>query len=143
MLARRGPTTKAVTLASGSDIEFLLGNGRIGVVDLAIGRPGADGRAALAEVGLWPALEPRSLGAEDTDALVAQLLEGRVRLAALYRSDITEGNGLSVAATVAYAAPLVVAALTANATSPHAREFLTFLLGDGSQPLQRAGLEVP
>lgn len=143
VLARRGRTVEPVTLAPGLDIEPLLGDGRIGLVDLAIGKPGADARAALSSVGLWPALEPRSSGAEDTDALAAQLLEGRVRLAAIYRSDVTVSSGFSVAAKFAVAAPLVVAALAVNATSPNAPEFLEFLLGDGSHSLRSAGLDAP
>lgn len=143
ILAHRGQPAEAVALNCDSDIGLLLGQGRIGLVDLAIGRPGADGRAALAEVGLWPALEPRSVGAEDTDALVAQLHEGRIALAVLYRSDITEGSGLSVAATIGDVAPPVVAALATNATSPQAQDFLGFLVGGGQSALRRAGLEAP
>lgn len=143
VLAVRGPKRQPMALACGSNIEPLLGDGRFGLVDLAISGPGSDARAALAAVGLWPALEPRSSGAENTDALTARLSDGDVRVAALYRSDVAGHPGLSIAATFPAAAPLVVAAVTTNARSPYAPEFLTFLLGDGLATLKHAGLETP
>ncbi len=143
VLAVRGPKMQPMALVSGSNVASLLGDGRLGLVDMAIGKPGSDARAALAATGLWPALEPRSSGAEDTDALVARLNQGAVRAAVLYRSDIMGHPGLSVAATFPVAPLPVVAAMTTNLRSPHAREFLAFLQGDGLETLKRAGLEAP
>ena len=144
ILAVHGPTAHPAALAPGADLRELLGTGRFGLVDVAIGRAGSDARAALAAVGLWPALEPRSLGAENTETLTGWLDEGSVRLSALYRSDLAGHPGLSVAATFpgAAAAP-VLAALTKDLRSSHARDFMAFLRGDGAAILQRAGLEAP
>ncbi len=132
-----------MALARGSNLDRWLGDGRFGLVDLAIGNAGAETREALSQVGLWPALEPRSLGAENTETLIALLIEGVVRVAAVYGSDIKGHQGISAAATFATPAPFVVAAIAAHARSPHASEFLAFLLGDGRKTLERAGLEAP
>jgi len=143
VLAIRGPERQPMALARGSNLDRLLGGGRLGLVDLAIGRAGAETRQALAQLGLWPALERCSFGAENTRALIALLVEGHVRVAAVYRSDIEGHQGISVAATFPTPAPFVVAAIAAHARSPHAGEFLDFLLGDGLKILERAGLEAP
>lgn len=143
VLAVRGLEGQPMALACGSNIDRFLGDGRFGLVDLAIGRTGAETREALATIGLWPALEPRSLGAENTATLIALLIEGDVRVAAVYRSDIKGRQGISVVATFPTPAPFVVVAISARARSPHAGEFLAFLVGDGLETLQRAGLEAP
>ena len=142
VLAVRGRSGQAPALAPGVDLAPLLGSGRLGLVDPALGEAGVDARAALASVGLWPALMPRSVGAETAEALAARLRAGDVRVATLYRSDVAAQPGLSVAATFPEAPP-VVAVLTANVLSPRAREFLVFLRGDGLAALERAGLEPP
>lgn len=143
VLAVRGPKMQPMALASGSNLGPLLGGGRLGLADPALGQAGADARAALAAVGLWPALELRSVGAETTAALAALLSAGEVRVAVLYRSDVAARPGLSVAATFPGAAPPVEAALTADTLSPCAPEFLAYLRGDGLAALERAGLEPP
>ena len=143
VLAVHGPERRPIALGWGSSINRLLGSGRFGLVDLAIGDTGAETREALARVGLWPALEPRSLGAENTTALAALLTEGAVRVAALYQSDVVSHPDLAVAATFSSNVPIVLAAVTANARSPNAKAFLSFLLGGGLEALKRAGLQAP
>lgn len=143
VLAVRGPGGQPMALACGSNIDRFLRDGRFGLVDLAINRTGAETREALAAIGLWPALESRSLGAENTETLIALLIDGDVRVAAVYRSDTKGRQGISVIATFPTPAPFVVAAISAHARSPHAGEFLAFLVGDGLETLQRAGLEAP
>lgn len=143
MLAIIGPEKRAVALAPGANLDRLLDDGRLGIVDLAIGVAGAEARAALAAVELWPALESRSVGAENTDTLVGLLTKGDVRVAAIYRSDIKAHPEISIAATFPTPAPLVLAAITAHVRSPYARRFLAFLVGDGFVTLERAGLDAP
>ena len=144
ILAARGSQAHPAALVPGADLGNLLREGRFGLVDPVIGRAGFDARASLAAVGLWPALEPRSLGAENTETLTGWLDDGNVGLAALYRSDLAGHPGLSVAATFSGDAPPVLAAITKNVQSAHARDFITFLAGqDGTVILRRAGLEAP
>lgn len=143
VLAIIGPEKRAVALAPGANLDRLLDDGRLGIVDLAIGVAGAEARAALAAVELWPALESRSVGAENTDTLVGLLTKGDVRVAAIYRSDIKAHPEISIAATFPTPAPLVLAAITAHVRSPYARRFLAFLVGDGFVTLERAGLDAP
>lgn len=143
VLAVHGPERQPIALVRGSNLDSLLGNGRFGLVDLAIGRTGAKTRAALTAIELWPELETRSLGSENTETLLTLLIEGEVRVAAVYRSDIKVHPSISIAATFPTPAPLVVAALAARARSPFARDFLAFLLDDGFATLKRAGLDAP
>ena len=132
-----------MVLAPGASLDRLLGDGRLGIVDLAIDAAGAETRAALAAVGLWPALESRSVGAENTDTLVGLLTKGDVRIAAIYRSDMNAHPEISIAATFPTPAPAVLAAIAAHVRSPYASEFLAFLVGDGLDILERAGVEQP
>jgi len=64
VLVVRGSVAQRRELAAGDDIGSLLGDGRLGLVDPAFGSAGPDARTSLAAIGLWPGLEPRSLGAE-------------------------------------------------------------------------------
>lgn len=144
ILAVRGLVAHPAALVPGTGLGDLLGDGRFGLVDPAIGRAGSDARASLTAVGLWPALEPRSLGAENTETLAGWLNDGSVRVAALYRSDLAAHPGLSVAATLPGAAPAVLGAMTKDVRSSHAHDFIAFLLGDdGSAILRRAGWDAP
>ena len=143
VLAVQGPERRAMALAPGANLDRLLGDGRLGIVDLAIGVAGAEARNALAAVGLWPTLESRSVGAENTDTLVGLLTKGDVRVAAIYCSDIKAHPEISIAATFPTPAPPVLAAIAAHVRSPYASEFLAFLVGDGLDVLERAGLEAP
>jgi len=143
VLVVRGGAARLRELAPGDNIGSLLGDGRVGLVDSAFGSAGSDARTALAAVGLWPGLEPRSLGAETTDGLKQLLSDGSVRLAALYMTDLAGDSGLSVAATFPTLAPPVLAALTKDVQSPNAKDFLSFLAGDGQSVLRQNGMEPP
>lgn len=142
VMARHGPRMPPMTLPIAGTTERLLGIGPFGLVDLALHGPGEAARVALIAVGLWPALEPGSVGAETTEALVAMISEGLVSVGVLYNSDVVANPDLSLAATFPGPAPLVEAALTVNARSPYAQAFLNFICDDGLDALTRAGLDI-
>lgn len=143
VLAARATGGQPRALQPGDSIAGILGDGRLGLVDPAFGSAGPDARSSLSSVGLWPALESRSSGAETTDGL-KQLLDDRVvRVVALYRTDLAGDPALSVMATFPGQAPPVVAALAKDPESPNARNFLAFLSGDGQSSLRQMGMEGP
>jgi len=143
VLVVHGGVAERRQLALGDDIGGLLGDGRLGLVDPAFGSAGPDARTALAAIGLWPGLEPRSLGAETTNGLKQLLNDGSVRLVAFYNTDLAGGSGLSVAATFPTLSQPVAAALTKDAQSPNAKGFLSFLAGEGQSILKQNGMEAP
>lgn len=143
VLVVRGAAAEPLRLAPGASISGLLADGRFGLVDTAFGSAGPDARAALAEVGLWPGLKPRSVGAATTDSLTALLSDGSVRVAALYKTDLAGHPKLAIAATFPTLAPPVAAAMSMNPQSPHAKDFLAFLVREGQSSLQQNGMEPP
>lgn len=144
VLAVRGGGGQPLQFRPGDDAGAALGNGQIGVTDTAIGSAGADTRIALAAVGLWPSLKPRSMGAETTDSLKQLLRDGHVALVALYKTDLAGETDLTVRASFpSTPAPTVAAALAMKSESPHAKDFLAFLTLDGQTVLRQNGMEPP
>ena len=73
-----------------------------------------------------------------------QLLnDGTVRLVAFYNTDLAGASGLSIAATFPTRAQPVAAALTKDVQSPNAKDFLSFLAGEGQSVLKQNGMEAP
>ncbi len=106
-----------------------------------LGRLGADGRIAMGEpmsvpagryaqdalesLGLWQALAPRMLYAEDVRAALAYVARGDVPLGLVYGSDIV-GSGVSVAAEIPSEAhdPIAYPGAVVAGAAAGARDFL-------------------
>jgi molybdate transport system substrate-binding protein len=121
---------------------------------IAIGNPetapvGALAREALTAAGLWDALQPRLIFAENAPQIAAYLRRAEVDAAILWSTDllalgeaaelVTEVDG-RLHGPSEYLAGIV----TGSAASEQARAFLNFLRGpEGREALRRAGFGVP
>jgi molybdate transport system substrate-binding protein len=108
---------------------------------------GIYGKAALENLGLWPALEPKVAQADNVRAALALVAAGEAPFGIVYATDARAEPGVSVVATFpAGSHPPIVypAAVTAEATSPHAEDFLDWLGGDAARAaFARQGFGVP
>jgi len=82
-------------------------------------------------------------GRRATTGLKRLLNDGSVGLVALYNTDLAGESGLSIAATFPTMAPPVAAALAKDVQSPNAKDFLSFLAGEGQSVLEQNGMEAP
>ncbi|HXZ02852.1 MAG TPA: substrate-binding domain-containing protein [Stellaceae bacterium] len=132
--------------APSGDAAERIGDGPIAIVDPPIGSAGSDSRRALAALGLWPALERRTIGTIDTADASFLLAEGRVQRAVLYASDLAAAPGLAAAASLpdtAYPPIVYWLAQTANALSARTADFAAFLRQPpAAERARAAGLEV-
>jgi molybdate transport system substrate-binding protein len=143
VVAARG---KATPLAAAADLATQLDVAPVAIVDPPVGSAGANSRAALAALGLWPKLEPHAVGVVDTADAAFLLTHGTVTFAVVYASDVATSPGFNIAAPLpdaAYPPVLYWMAETQNQLSPETAAFATFLRAAPAQQAARAaGLEV-
>jgi molybdate transport system substrate-binding protein len=136
----------AGTALAPGDAASRIGDGEIAVVDPPVGTAGADSRRALAALGLWPALQSRTLGTVNTADASFLLTRGKAQRAVLYASDVAAAPALMVAASLPDAAypPIVYwAAETQHEISTKTADFAHWLRGPAAAERARAaGLEV-
>jgi molybdenum ABC transporter molybdate-binding protein len=142
VVAARGEAAPLVP----ADLATQLGAAPVAIVDPPVGSAGANSRAALAALGLWPKLEHHAVGVVDTADAAFLLTHGTVSFAVLYASDVAAGPGFNIAAPLpdaAYPPVLYWMAETQNQLSPETAAFATFLREAPAQQAARAaGLEV-
>lgn len=132
--------------ASAGDAAARIGEGKIAIVDPPVGSAGGDSRQALTALGLWPALQARTLGTVDTADASFLLRHGDVQRAVVYASDVAAAPGFTVAATLpdgAYPPVIYWLAETHNELSPKTPDFAAWLRrAPASERARAAGLEV-
>jgi molybdate transport system substrate-binding protein len=143
-----GKTAEAAPIATSaaSRLASVAGKQPIAIVDPWAAGAGADSQKALESLGLWPAVNGKSIGVIGTADAAFLLARGKVPLAIIYATDVAANPALTVAERLPAASyPLVVywVAETEHALSPNAAKFIEFLRGpDAQKQLQLDGLEV-
>lgn len=138
-------TDQAKSPARPLDLAAVAGKAPIAIVDPDVATAGADTREALQTLGLWNAVNGKSIGVVDTADAAFLLSAGDVKLAVLYATDVAGHPDFAVTDTLPAAGPPIVywAAQTERALSPNAAKFLDFLRRDQVRARGRdAGLEV-
>lgn len=88
LVAPAGRFQAPVLLVPGVDLLALLGeDGRIALAETGSVPAGRYARAALEQLGVWPALAPRVVAADNVRAALNFAVRGEVPLAIVYRSD--------------------------------------------------------
>ena len=108
---------------------------------IAIGLPasvpvGRYTRSALEQAGLWPAIEPKMIGAQNVRQALDYVARGEVDAGFVYSSDAALVQGKVVLAfTVPTATPIVypIAHLAASGNAAAARQFVDFVLSAPAQ----------
>lgn len=134
-------STAKIDVEPGFDLVGLLGkDGK-----LALGEPnsvpaGKYAKAALTRLGVWDAVSPRVVSAENVRAALNFVAKGEAPLGVVYRSDAVSEPAVRVVATFPESthAPIVYpAALVAGQDSPAARKLLELLHAQGEQAIFR------
>lgn len=125
------PDAAPVALETGA-ILARLGEGRLAIGDPMSVPAGRYAQQALEALGLWPALAPRLLAAQDARAALAYVESGDAPLGIVYGSD-TAGTAVSMVAEIppqSHVAITYPAAVTRGA-APGARAFLERVAASG------------
>jgi molybdate transport system substrate-binding protein len=122
---------KGVPIQRGSPIAAMLGSGRLAMADPDAVPAGRYGKAAFERLGLWPALAPKVVRAENVRAALAFVERGAAKYGVVYATDARASRKVRVAGIFpANSHPPIrypVARLKAS-TSPDAEGFRQFLL---------------
>ena len=129
------------TLDASADLRSLLGEGGyLAMANTDAVPAGIYGRQALRHLGLWDGLQGRIAQAEDVRAALALVARGETPLGIVYSSDAVAQADVRVVDTFAsdsHDAIVYPAAITADADTPAARDFLAFLQGEQARTLFR------
>lgn len=134
-----GPEAEPVALERGAILERLGPDGRLAMGDPMSVPAGRYAQQAFETLGLWDAVAPRALLAENVRAALAFVARGDVPLGLVYGSD-ARGTGVTVLAEVpgtAHAPITYPGAVLTNAT-PGATAFLEYVAASG-EVFQRHG----
>lgn len=122
---------KGVPLRRGSPIAAMLGSGRLAMADPGSVPAGRYGKAAFEQFGLWPALAPKVVRAENVRAALAFVERGAAKYGVVYATDARASRKVRVAGIFpANSHPPIrypIARLKAS-TSPDAEGFRQFLI---------------
>jgi len=127
------------------NLAAVAGEAPIAIVDANVATAGADTQQALQTLGLWDAVNGKSVGVADTADAAFLLSAGNVKLAVLYATDVAGHPDFAVTDTLPAVNPPIVywAAQTERALSPNTAKFLDFLRRAEVRAHGRdAGLEV-
>lgn len=120
----------SVTIAKGSDIVTLAGNGRIAIADIKAVPAGLYAKAALQSLGAWAAAEPKLAQAENVRATLAFVARSEAPIGIVYETDAKVEPKVKVIGAFpddSYPPVTYPAAATAGDAKPTAKRFLDFL----------------
>ena len=136
-----------VTLDESLDLAGMLGEGRLAMALVDAVPAGVYGRAALTSLGLWDSVAPQVAQADNVRAALAFVAQGEAPLGIVYATDAAAEPAVSVIGTfpgTSHPPITYPAAITAEATSPVAAEFLDYLGSEPARALwEAAGFSVP
>lgn len=133
-------------LTSDAPLAAMLAEGRLAMADPDAVPAGRYGRAALTELGLWAAVEPKVARAENVRAALALVERGAAPLGIVYATDAAQSDAVRVVATVdaALHPPIRYPIARLVAGQRDGAGFHDFLLGpQGQAILMRHGFAQP
>lgn len=136
-----------VTIDGHLDLAGMLGDGRLAMALVDAVPAGVYGKAALSSLGLWEGVAPQVAQADTVRAALAFVAQGEAPLGIVYATDAAAEPRVAVIATFpagSHAPITYPAAITAQATSPVATEFLDYLTSAPARALwAAAGFSAP
>jgi molybdate transport system substrate-binding protein len=121
-----------VPIAKGFDIAKLAGDGRIAVADVKAVPAGLYAKAALENLGAWPAAEPKLAQAENVRATLAFVARGETPLGIVYETDAKVEPRVKIVGVFpdgSYPPVTYPVAATAATTNAAVARYLAFLRG--------------
>jgi molybdate transport system substrate-binding protein len=137
----------SVEIAPGFDLPGALVGGRLAMGDPDHVPAGTYGKAALESLGVWRAVAPAVIRADNVRAALALVARGEAPLGIVYRSDAVADTDVRVVAVFPPDShpPIVYPfAVIAESKHPAAAELALFLRSESAAPLfERYGFSVP
>lgn len=131
---------RTVTLAAGTDLAVLLGEGRLVTGDPAHVPVGRYAEAALRKLGMWAGVEPKLARTENVRAALTLVERGEAPFGIVYATDAAVTPKVMVAGTFpADSHPPITYpfAIVAKQDSPAARALFAYLLGPEAAAVYR------
>jgi molybdate transport system substrate-binding protein len=135
-----------ITLGDGGALGAALGGGRLAIADPDIVPAGRYAKAALENLGGWPAVKDRLARAENVRMALAYVARGEAPLGVVYETDARTEPRVRVVATFPETShpPIRYPAALTRSASTHAAEFLDFIDGpQGRAVFVRHGFTIP
>ncbi len=136
-----------VTLDDSLDLAGMLGEGRLAMALVDAVPAGVYGKQALTSLGLWDGVAPLVAQADTVRGALAFVAQGEAPLGIVFATDAAAEDRVSVIGTFpagSHAPITYPAALTAQATSPVAAEFLDYLTSEPARAVwDAAGFSIP
>jgi molybdate transport system substrate-binding protein len=138
VLVAPADSAATITVAKGMDLAAALGSdGRLAMANVDSVPAGKYGKAALEWLGVWEAVAPRVVQADNVRAALAFVATGEVPLGIVYQTDANSEPKVKVVGTFpadSHPPILYPAAMTASSTNPEARAFFDYLRSDAAKP---------
>lgn len=146
VLVAHGRDVAPVVLDSSLDLAGMVGDGQLAMPLLDAAPAGTYGREALRLFGLWDSVEGRVAQFDTVGAVLNVVALGEAPYGLLFATDAALSEDVTVIATFpdgSHEAIIYPAAVTAQATSPVAGDFLDFLTADTATAIwERYGFRV-
>lgn len=147
VLIAHGAGAPPVSIDESLDLAGMLGDQRLAMALADAVPAGIYGKAALTSLGLWDSVAPLVAQADNVRGALAFVAQGEAPLGIVYATDAAAEDAVTVIGTFpegSHAPITYPAALTAQATSPVAAEFLDYLASDRARGIwDAAGFSVP
>jgi molybdate transport system substrate-binding protein len=132
VLVQAKTTAKPVKIEAGFPIATLVGDGKLATGDVKSVPVGKYAKAAFEKLGVWSAIEPKIAGAENVRAALQLVAREEAKYGVVYGSDAVSEPKVTVVGTFPKDShpPIIYPfAVTKDATSKDAADYLTFLRG--------------
>ncbi len=140
LIAPKDKATK-IEIKPGFELAKLLGNERLAMGNVDAVPAGKYGKAALEKLGIWDSVSGKVAQAENVRAALLLVSRGEAAAGIVYQTDAAaDPNVAIIGAFPEDTHPPIIypAALTADAKSPDAAEFLAYMKSDKAKPLFEA-----
>jgi molybdate transport system substrate-binding protein len=130
-------------IGKGFPLAQALGNGRLALADPASVPAGKYAREALANLGVWPSVQGKVVGAENVRAALKLVEAGEAPLGIVYTTDALADKGVRIVATFPSRTHTLISyplATLTTSTNPDTESFRRFLLSpEGKAIFRRFG----
>jgi len=139
-------STVGLQIKNGFGLAAALGDGKLALADPETGPAGRYAKAALTTLGVWDAVAPKVVRAENVRVALAYVARAEAELGIVYATDAKAEPGVRVVDLFpSNTHPRIVypAALTAHGSSAEARAFFVYMIGEkAAATFERYGFAV-
>lgn len=130
-------STAKVDITAGFPLATMLGSNKLAMADPDSVPAGKYGKAALQNLGVWDAVEPKVARAEDVRAALEFVSRKEAPFGVVYQTDAAADQGVKIAGVFpadTYPPIIYPAAILASSKNPDAAKFFAFMKSDAAKP---------